>query len=88
MTERANMGDIVVQRAAKTVATHDRYDYLLHRDPRNVSNSTLDQLRDVLCTRLGRVYSGVRRARNATTRFDISVANEAVRLRVAIPHDA
>src|SRR5207249_3387030 len=40
-----------------------------------VSNLTLDQLRDVLYTRLGRVYSGVRRTPNATTRFDISVAN-------------
>src|SRR5438876_7170901 len=39
-----------------------------------VSNLTLDQLRDVLYARLGRVYSGVRRS-NATTRFDISVAN-------------
>src|SRR5437867_1810069 len=40
-----------------------------------VSNLTLDRLRDVLYTRLGRVYSGVRRSPNATTRFDISVAN-------------
>src|SRR2546430_232458 len=40
-----------------------------------VSNLTLDQLRDLLYTRLGRVYSGVRRAASATTRFDISVAN-------------
>src|SRR5437899_2697673 len=40
-----------------------------------VNNLTLSQLRDVLYTRLGRVYSGVRRGANATTRFDISVAN-------------
>src|SRR5437870_568118 len=40
-----------------------------------VSNLTLDQLRSQLYTRLGRVYSGVRRGPNATTRFDISVAN-------------
>jgi len=40
-----------------------------------VSNLTLDQLRDLLFTRLGRVYSGVRRRPGATTRFDISVAN-------------
>src|SRR5438552_7954926 len=39
-----------------------------------VSNLTLQQLRDVLYARLGKVYSGVRRA-NATTRFDISVSN-------------
>src|SRR5206468_6837785 len=38
-----------------------------------VSNLTLQQLRDVLYARLGKVYSGVRRA-GATTRFDISVS--------------
>jgi protein involved in polysaccharide export with SLBB domain len=41
----------------------------------HVANLTLDQLRDVLQTRLGRVYSGVRRGAGATTRFDITVAN-------------
>src|SRR3989454_1943125 len=41
-----------------------------------VSNLTLDQLRDVLYTRLGRVYSGVKRAPNASTRFDISRSEE------------
>src|ERR1700694_5895783 len=40
-----------------------------------VANLTLDQLRDVLYSRLGRVYSGVRRGPRATTRFDVSVAN-------------
>src|SRR5690349_3200853 len=40
-----------------------------------VSNLTLDQLRDLLYTRLGRVYSGVKRGPNATTRFDVTVAN-------------
>ena len=40
-----------------------------------VSNLTLDQLRDLLYTRLGRVYSGVRRGAGATTRFDVTVAN-------------
>jgi protein involved in polysaccharide export with SLBB domain len=39
-----------------------------------VANLTLEQLRDVLYTRLGRVYSGVRRS-GGTTRFDVSVAN-------------
>ncbi|MGH7529357.1 MAG: SLBB domain-containing protein [Gemmatimonadales bacterium] len=41
----------------------------------HVANLTLDQLRDVLYTRLGRVYSGVRRGANASTRFDVSVAS-------------
>src|SRR5437660_2038908 len=40
-----------------------------------VSNLTLDQLRDLLYTRLGRVYSGVRRNPTATTRCDVTVAN-------------
>jgi polysaccharide biosynthesis/export protein len=40
-----------------------------------VSNLTIDQLRDLLYTRLGRVYSGVKRGANATTRFDVTVAN-------------
>lgn len=37
-----------------------------------VSNLTLGQLEDVLYSRLGRVYSGVRRGAGATTRFSIS----------------
>ena len=44
----------------------------------HVANLTLEQLRDLLYTRLGRVYSGVRRGANATTRFDVSVANVRV----------
>lgn len=41
----------------------------------HVANLTLEQLRDVLFTRLGRVYSGVRRGPGATTRFDLTVVN-------------
>ena len=40
----------------------------------NVVNLTLAQLEDVLYSRLGRVYSGVRRTPGATTRFSINVA--------------
>src|SRR5437867_176982 len=40
-----------------------------------VSNLTLDQLRDVLHARLGRVYSGVERGASATAKFGVSVAN-------------
>jgi len=43
-----------------------------------VTNLTLDQLRDVLYSRLHRVYSGVRPGPDATTRFDISVASVRV----------
>ena len=39
-----------------------------------VSNLTLGQLEDLLYTRLGRVYSGVRRGAGATTRFNVTVA--------------
>ena len=40
-----------------------------------VANLTLDELRSLLFTRLGRVYSGVRRGAGATTQFDVSVAS-------------
>lgn len=40
----------------------------------SVANLTLSQLEDLLYTRLGRSYSGVKRGGNATTRFSISVA--------------
>ncbi|HYK09930.1 MAG TPA: polysaccharide biosynthesis/export family protein, partial [Gemmatimonadales bacterium] len=39
------------------------------------ANQTLDQLRDVLYSRLGKVYSGVRREAGARTQFTLSVAN-------------
>jgi polysaccharide biosynthesis/export protein len=38
-----------------------------------VANLTLAQLNEVLYTRLGRVYSGIRRSPRASTRFQISV---------------
>ena len=40
----------------------------------HVANLTLAQLDEVLYSRLGRVYSGVRRGPGATTRFSVSVA--------------
>src|SRR2546427_5667950 len=43
-----------------------------------VSSLTLEQLRNVLYQRLGRVYSGVKPGAGATTRFDLSVANVRV----------
>jgi polysaccharide export outer membrane protein len=39
-----------------------------------VANLTLGQVKDQLYSRLGRVYSGVRRGPNATTRFQLSIA--------------
>ena len=43
-----------------------------------VAHLTLDQLRDVLYTRLGKVYSSVRRGPDGKTRLDVSVANVRV----------
>jgi polysaccharide export outer membrane protein len=40
----------------------------------SVANLTLGQLESLLYTRLGKVYSGVKRGADATTRFSISVA--------------
>ncbi|HEX7918035.1 MAG TPA: polysaccharide biosynthesis/export family protein, partial [Gemmatimonadales bacterium] len=40
-----------------------------------LANLTLDQAKSLLYDRLGRVYSGVRRGANASTRFELSVAN-------------
>ena len=40
----------------------------------SVNNLTLSQLTDVLYTRLGRVYSGIRRGPSATTRFSVTPA--------------
>ncbi|HET6580104.1 MAG TPA: SLBB domain-containing protein, partial [Gemmatimonadales bacterium] len=39
-----------------------------------VANLTLGQVQDQLYSRLGRVYSGVRRGANATTKFQLSIA--------------
>ncbi len=39
-----------------------------------VANITMGQLEDQLYTRLGRVYSGVRRSPNARTKFQVSIA--------------
>jgi len=38
-----------------------------------VANLTMEQLRNLLFTRLGRVYSGVRRGPGATTHFEVTV---------------
>src|SRR5262249_3502088 len=43
-----------------------------------VANLTMDQLREALYDRLGRVFSGVRRGADARTRFDVAVANVRV----------
>ena len=47
----------------------------------HVANLTLAELENVLYTRLGRVYSGVRRGADARTRFSVTVARRSVRIR-------
>ena len=44
----------------------------------HVANLTLDELRELLYTRLGKVYSGIRHGPTATTHFDISIASVGV----------
>ncbi|MEO8031535.1 MAG: SLBB domain-containing protein, partial [Gemmatimonadota bacterium] len=39
----------------------------------SVANLTMEQLRELLYTRLGKAYSGVRRGSGATTKFDVSI---------------
>ena len=43
-----------------------------------VANLTMDQLRDLLYSRLGRVYSGVKRGAGATTHFQVAVSQVRV----------
>ena len=43
-----------------------------------VANLTMDQLRQTLFDRLGKVYSGVRRSSDARTKFDVALANVRV----------
>jgi polysaccharide export outer membrane protein len=43
-----------------------------------VANLSLEQLRDLLYARLGRVYSGVKRGASATTHFEITVSRVRV----------
>ena len=64
-----------VQHASTLQVTREGFVLLPQVGQVFVSNLTLDQLREVLFTRLGRVYSGVKRGADATIRFEITVAN-------------
>lgn len=64
-----------VEEAHSLQVTREGYVLIPRVGQVHVANLTLAQLRDLLFTRLGRVYSGVRRGANATTRFDVSVVN-------------
>jgi protein involved in polysaccharide export with SLBB domain len=67
-----------VQRAHTLQVTREGFVLIPQVGQVFVSNLTLDQLRDVLYSRLRSVYSGVKRGPDATTRFDVSVANVRV----------
>jgi polysaccharide biosynthesis/export protein len=63
-----------VEAAHELVVTREGFIAIPQVGQLNVANLTLAQLEDLLYTRLARVYSGVRRGQNATTRFTITVS--------------
>lgn len=62
-----------VERADELEVTREGFVVIPDVGQVNVANLTLDQLNDLLYTRLARVYSGVRRGAGATTMFSVSV---------------
>jgi protein involved in polysaccharide export with SLBB domain len=67
-----------VQRAHTLPVTREGFVLIPQVGQLFVANLTLDQLRDVLYTRLGAVYSKLTRSPTATTHFDIAVASVRV----------
>ena len=67
-----------VERADQLPVTREGFVVIPQVGQIYVANLTLDQLRDLLYARLGRVYSGVRRGPNATTHFDVTVSRVRV----------
>ena len=67
-----------VQRAHTLQVTREGFVLIPQVGQVFVSNLTLEQLREVLYSRLRSAYSGVKRGPDATTRFDLSVANVRV----------
>ncbi len=67
-----------VERADQLPVTREGFVVIPQVGQIYVANLTLDQLRDLLYTRLGRVYSGVRRSPTATTHFDVTVSRVRV----------
>ncbi len=63
-----------VELAHELVVTREGFIAIPQVGQLSVANLTLSQLEDLLYTRLGRVYSGVRRGPGATTRFNVTVA--------------
>ena len=67
-----------VERADQLSVTREGFVVIPQVGQLYVANLTLSQLRDLLYTRLGRVYSGVKRGPNATTHFDVTVSRVRV----------
>jgi protein involved in polysaccharide export with SLBB domain len=63
-----------VEAAHELVVTREGFIAIPQVGQLYVANLTLAQLEDLLYSRLGRVYSGVRRGAGATTRFSITVS--------------
>lgn len=63
-----------VERADELVVTREGFVVIPDVGQVNVANLTLAQFEDLLYTRLGRVYSGVRKGSGATTNFSVSVS--------------
>lgn len=63
-----------VERADELEVTREGFVVIPDVGRVNVANLTVDQLTDLLYTRLGRVYSGVRRGNDAPTQFTVSVS--------------
>lgn len=64
-----------VERADELEVTREGFVVIPDVGRVNVANLTLDQLKDLLYVRLGRVYSGVKRGADATTLFSVSVSS-------------
>jgi protein involved in polysaccharide export with SLBB domain len=78
---RLGPGDVLVlllsgdvEQSHTLTVTRDGFVVLPQVGQLYVANLTLGQLDDLLYTRLGRVYSGVRRGANASTRFKVTVS--------------
>ena len=78
---RLGPGDVVVlimtgdvERADMLEVTREGFVVIPQVGSIYVANITMGQLEDQLYTRLGRVYSGVRRSPNARTKFQVSIA--------------
>src|SRR5205823_156629 len=67
-----------VERTEPLIVTHEGFVLIRDVGQISVAGLTLGQLEDVLYSRLGKVYSGIRRGPGASTRFSISISKLGV----------